>query len=116
MAEQFGAAGSGMPLRHMSTAGSHAEAAESSGQPARVAPRVHRPVVRESDMRKFAGQVGSWHTPIREAACVETNHADASWPILCSVQGGHLFQLVCQALCSSVVSCLCSSAAHAVCY
>ncbi len=62
MAEQFGAAGSGMPLRHMSTAGSHAEAAESSGQPARAPPRVHRPVVRESDMRKFAGQVGFWHT------------------------------------------------------
>ncbi len=48
-----------MPLRHMSTAGSHAETPESSGQPARAPPRVHRPVVRESDMRKFAGQVRS---------------------------------------------------------
>ncbi|KAL0039070.1 hypothetical protein WJX77_007012 [Trebouxia sp. C0004] len=69
VAEQFGAAGSGMSLRHMSTAGSHAEAAESSGQPARAAPRVHRPVVRESDMRKFAGQEEQnnratyWQTP-----------------------------------------------------
>lgn len=69
VAEQFASAGSGMPLRHMSTAGSHAEAAESSGQPARAPPRVHRPVVRESDMRKFAGQEEQnnratyWQTP-----------------------------------------------------
>ena len=74
MAEQFGAAGSGMPLRHMSTAGSHAEAAESSGQPARAPPRVHRPVVRESDMRKF-GQVRSWHTRQPHMAAAVMHHS-----------------------------------------
>lgn len=52
---------------------------------------------------------------IREAACVGTNHADASWPMQYILQGGHPFQLVCQALRSSIVSCLCSSVAHAVC-
>ena len=57
VAEQFGGAGGGMSLRHTSTAGSQAEAADSIAQAARAAPRVHRPVVRESDMRKFAGQV-----------------------------------------------------------
>ena len=58
VAEQLGGATVGMSLRHVSTAGSLAEAAaEPVGQAARAAPRVHRPVVRESDMRKFAGQV-----------------------------------------------------------
>lgn len=76
VAEQFGAAGSGMSLRHMSTAGSHTEAAESSGPPARVPPRVHRPVVRESDMRKFAGQVGSRHNKeARQMAAVVLHHS-----------------------------------------
>ncbi len=61
VAEQSGAAGSSMPLRHTCSVGASSEAAEPSGQPARAAPRVHRPVVRESDMRKFAGQVGAAH-------------------------------------------------------
>lgn len=60
VAEQFGGGGSGMSLRHASTANVDAEAAEPSAHPPpRPPPRVHRPVVRESDMRKFAGQVPS---------------------------------------------------------
>ena len=60
VAEQFGGGSSGMSLRHASTAGAErlSEAAEPSVHPPpRAPPRVHRPVVRESDMRKFAGQV-----------------------------------------------------------
>ena len=60
VAEQLGGGGSGMSLRHASTAGAErlSEAAEPSAHPPpRAPPRVHRPVVRESDMRKFAGQV-----------------------------------------------------------
>lgn len=51
-----------MSLRHASTAAAErlSEAAEPSAHPLpRAPPRVHRPVVRESDMRKFAGQVTS---------------------------------------------------------
>ena len=62
VAEQFGGGGSGMSLRHASTAGADrtSEAAEPSAHPPpRIPPRVHRPVVRESDMRKFAGLVFS---------------------------------------------------------
>lgn len=60
VAEQFGGGGTGMSLRHASIAGADrtSEAAEPSAHPPpRIPPRVHRPVVRESDMRKFAGQV-----------------------------------------------------------
>ena len=57
VAEQFGTTGTSLPLRHASGTGTAAEAAEPSGQAVKAAPRVHRPVVRESDMRKFAGQV-----------------------------------------------------------
>ena len=63
VAEQFGGSSSGMALRHASTAGAEAEAAAEhvSHHAPKAPPRVHRPVVRESDMRKFAGQVWTRH-------------------------------------------------------
>ena len=58
VAEQFAGGGAGMTLRHAPTTTADADTAEpSSHPPPRMPPRVHRPVVRESDMRKFAGQV-----------------------------------------------------------
>ena len=55
-AEQPASATAGMTLRHASTA-ADMHAAEAAAHVAKAAPRVHRHVVRESDMRKFAGQV-----------------------------------------------------------
>ena len=76
VAEQFGTAGASyIPLRHTASAGAAAEAGD-AGQSVKAAARVHRPVVRESDMRKFAGQVSGalWHssyaaTPVLSATC-----------------------------------------------
>ena len=62
-AEQPASTINGMTLRHASTAAAELHAADTGAHTARAAPRVHRSVVRESDMRKFAGQV-STHTAV----------------------------------------------------
>ena len=62
-AEQPVSAINGMTLRHASTAAAEPHAADAGAHTARAASRVHRSVVRESDMRKFAGQV-SMHTNV----------------------------------------------------